>query len=170
MRALTITSLLLLCFAIQSHSQIDKATFGIGAGLDYGGFGANLSVYPSKNFGLFGGVGYALAGVGYNVGAKVRFISEESRVVPFLTGMYGYNTAFVVTNATQLNKFFYGPSFGVGFDFHRPQKTGYMSLGITVPVRGSDVDNYIADLRSQGVVISSPSPVTISIGYRFILQ
>ncbi|HLZ17714.1 MAG TPA: hypothetical protein VKQ08_11765 [Cyclobacteriaceae bacterium] len=170
MSAAKITVILLLGIAVNSYSQVDKATFGLGIGLDYGGFGANFSVYPAKNFGLFGGAGYALAGVGYNVGAKIRFMSETSRIVPFLNGMYGYNTAFVVTNATQYNKFFYGPSVGFGFDFHKPRRNGYLSLGLVIPIRGSDVDNYIADLRSQGIVISNPSPVALSIGYRFILQ
>ena len=59
--------------------QIDKVSIGIGAGLDFGGFGGNVINFPIKNVGIFGGVGYALAGaefqnrlfpVGISVGYK----------------------------------------------------------------------------------------------------
>ena len=39
---------------------IDRSSFGIGGGFDFGGFGANMLVYPDQNIGLFGGVGYDL--------------------------------------------------------------------------------------------------------------
>ena len=44
---------------------IDATSFGIGTGLDYGGFGGNVMIYPQRNIGIFGGFGYALAGFGY---------------------------------------------------------------------------------------------------------
>ena len=112
-----------------------------------------------------------MAGAGFNAGVKFRFVSETSRVAPFLTAMYGYNTAIVVSNAATYNKMFYGPSAGVGIDFARgPEKKGYWSLALIVPIRGSEVDNYLNDLRTQhSVSIGSPSPVSFSIGYRFIL-
>ncbi len=89
---------------------IDKFTFGIGGGLDYGGFGGNLLLYPQKNFGLFVGGGYALAGFGFNAGAKIRYIKDEqaSKFTPYFMGMYGYNAAIAVTDATEFNKLFYG--------------------------------------------------------------
>jgi len=113
-----------------------------------------------------------LAGAGFNGGVKVRFISETSRIVPYLTAMYCYNTAVVVSNATAYNKMFYGPSLGFGVDFRgRPEKKGYWSLALMVPIRGADVDSYLSDLRSQhGVSIGSPSPITFPLGYRFILN
>jgi hypothetical protein len=160
-------------FALLSHGMAiaqDKTTIGIGLGFDYGGIGANLTTYASKNFALFGGLGYAIADVGFNVGAKIR-LAPESRVAPFLTGMYGYNAAVAVTNATQYNKVFYGPSFGFGLDFRgRPERHGFWTVALMVPVRGSDVDNYLNDLRSKGVVIGSLPSVALSIGYRFIIN
>ncbi|MBS1505587.1 MAG: hypothetical protein JSS79_02970 [Bacteroidetes bacterium] len=160
----------LVVFASAMAFAQDKTTLGIGLGFDYGGIGANFTTYAGKNFGLFGGLGYAIADVGFNVGAKIR-LAPESRVAPFLTGMYGYNAAVAVTNATQYNKVFYGPSFGFGLDIKgRPGRNGFWSIALLVPVRGSDVDNYLADLRSKGVVIGSLPSVALSIGYRFILK
>jgi hypothetical protein len=167
------TKIIVLTLSFFSSATLwaqDKTAFGIGAGFDYGGIGVNLTGYANKNVALFGGVGYAIAGAGFNGGIKIRF-ATESRIVPFLTGMYGYNAAVAVTNATQYNKIFYGPSFGFGLDFRgRPEKRGYWSLALLVPVRGSDVDNYLNDLRSKGVVIGSLPSVAVSIGYRFIIN
>src|ERR1700712_111258 len=39
-------------------AKLDKVSVGIGAGYDFGGYGGNLIVYPQRNIGLFGGVGY----------------------------------------------------------------------------------------------------------------
>ncbi len=36
----------------------DVVAIGLGVGLDYGGIGVNLTVYPQKNIGLFAGIGY----------------------------------------------------------------------------------------------------------------
>jgi hypothetical protein len=75
----------------------NRATAGLGFGLDYGGIGANVTVYPQKNIGLFAGVGYAFAGLGYNAGVKLR-LTPKKRFTPFFTAMYGYNTAVIVSN------------------------------------------------------------------------
>ncbi len=82
----TISTLLIFTLALsliaQNESQQpseqgpwpgDMVSIGLGIGLDHGGFGGNVTYYPVKNIGLFGGVGYAIAGVGFNVGAKFRF-------------------------------------------------------------------------------------------------
>jgi hypothetical protein len=168
---------LLMTSHINSYSQEknDLFSFGIGSGMDYGGFGINLLAYPQKNIGLFAGAGYALAGVGYNVGVKIRFLSNKHifRIAPYLIGMYGYNTAIAVVNATQFNKLFYGPTIGFGLDFRfRLQNVGYWSMAILFPIRGSDVDDYINNLQTtQNITFSStPSPVAVSLGYRFIIN
>lgn len=142
---------------------------GLGLGLDYGGIGANFLVYPQKNIGIFAGGGYAIAGFGYNVGTKIR-ITSASKVQTYVTAMYGYNTAIYVTNATQHNKIFYGVSPGFGIDL-RTKPNRYFSFAILVPVRGSDVDDYINTLKGYGVALeSSLPPIGISVGYRFVLE
>ena len=172
MKNLKLFAPLLIFISTLSYSQIDKSSAGLGLGLDYGGIGMNLTRYLTKSMGLYAGVGYALADFGFNGGIKFRFISETSRVVPFLTAMYGYNTAVVVSNAApyNYNKMFYGPSVGFGLDFRgRPEKKGYFSFALIVPIRGSEVDSYLNNLRNKGVSIGSPLPISVSIGYRFIL-
>ncbi|MBS1559002.1 MAG: hypothetical protein JST69_09785 [Bacteroidetes bacterium] len=149
----------------------DKLSFGIGLGLDYGGIGANLMAYPHKNIGLFFGGGYALAGFGYNTGAKIRIITQ-SRVHPYFIGMYGYNAAFVVSNATQYNKLFYSPTIGFGIDSHSRRSTnGYWSVALMIPLRGSEIDDYISYLKTQGISLkNSLSPVGLSVGYHFVIN
>lgn len=154
--------------------EMDKLTFGLGMGLDYGGFGGNLLVYPIENIGLFGGVGYAMAGVGYNFGTKIRIISKKQSGVNFyLQGMYGYNAAIAVSGASQYNKIFYGPSFGIGIDTrYRPMSSGYWSVGLLLPIRGTAVDDYMNDLQKNHSIEFKNKllPVQISIGYRLNLM
>ncbi len=154
--------------------QPDQVAIGIGGGLDYGGFGGNITYYPAQSIGVFGGVGYALAGVGYNGGVKIRYVpaKEGARVHPHGLVMYGYNAAVAVMNRSDLNRMFYGPTVGAGIDFHRNlMKRGYWSFSVLVPIRKDEVQEYIDMLESvYGAEFqSSLFPVSVSIGYRFIL-
>ena len=153
----------------------DKINMGFGAGLDYGGIGMNLQVYLNRNVGLFAGGGYALAGLGYNAGIKLRFLAEESKAteVIYFTGMYGYNAVIMVKNASELNKFFYGFTLGAGVDVRSKKNSGgYWSLAVLYPIRSSEVDSYLEDLKNDyGVQVKNKSfPVALSIGYRVILR
>lgn len=151
----------------------DIFTLGIGFGQDYGGIGANITVYPQANIGLFAGLGYALAGFGYNAGLKLRLLPDHghSKVRPFIVGMYGYNAAIAVTNYQSDNKIFYGPTIGAGLDIGSTTPgRGYLSLAILVPLRSPDAQNYIDQLRASGVTINDLIPVTFSIGYKFVLN
>ena len=128
----------------QDPRKPDMVNFGPGIGFDYGGFGANIMVYPQKNIGIFFGGGYALAGFGYNAGVKLRLSPDKGNsVIPFLTAMYGYNAAVVIADNTQYNKLFYGPTVGVGIDIRskKPSSKGYLSLALMIPLRSSDAQN-----------------------------
>jgi hypothetical protein len=170
--------LLLLLPASQvraGEDRIDEASLGFGMGMDYGGFGVNLLYYPNRSIGVFGAGGYALAGFGYNVGLKGRFLAGKRTygVYPYLQAMYGYHAAVYVTNATQYNKLFYGFTCGAGIDYrHKPGSKGYWSLGLLVPFRSPDVDTYMDDLeQNHGVVFKNRLPaVGFSFGWRLILQ
>jgi hypothetical protein len=144
-----------------------KTAAGLGLGLDYGGIGINVLTYPGNHIGMFGGVGYALAGVGYNAGVKIRTKSIASpETSMYFLGMYGYNAAISITNNDNFNRFFYGPTFGIGVDF-RQRSNGFWSLGLFLPIRSDEVNQYINSLSSAGVKTTSLTPVTISVGYRF---
>lgn len=149
----------------------ETVSLGLGTGFDYGGFGGNLTVYPQKNIGLFGGAGYAIAGLGYNLGVKFRVVSRR-HFTPYAVAMYGYNAAVAVTNASQYNKLFYGPSFGAGFDVGSHHVNGgYFSFAILVPIRSADVNNYIDYLKNSGVTFNNNLiPIGFSIGYRFVVH
>ncbi|MCU0377385.1 MAG: hypothetical protein MUC78_03920 [Bacteroidales bacterium] len=170
-------------FTVAMHAQeiapapmvYDKVNLGIGGGLDYGGFGADLMFYPHQSVGLFAGAGYAIAGFGFNAGVKYRFIPKKqpSGIAPYAMAMYGYNAAIAVADASQFNKLFYGPTFGAGLDFGlRPGKRGYWSVALLVPIRSSEAKEYVEDLEeNEGVEFSiGLLPVAFSIGYRFILR
>jgi hypothetical protein len=157
----------------QSNQQnrtitIDKVSFGLGLGLDYGGIGGNLLMYPHKNFGIFFGVGYAIIDVGYNIGVKIRFISSKqtSSINGYLIGMYGYNAAIKVTGAANLSRMFYGPSLGFGFDCGpRYSKKGYWCFDVLFPIRDPKAERFVNYYGGNSLL-----PITISFGYRIILN
>ncbi|MEZ5105768.1 MAG: hypothetical protein R2757_14810 [Draconibacterium sp.] len=154
---------------------IDKTSLGLGIGMDHGGFGANFMYCPTQSVGLFAGAGYAIAGLGINAGVKVRFISKSpsAKASAFGLLMYGYNAAIGVSNAREYNKLFYGPTLGVGMDLRSPKnKKGYWSVALLLPIRSSDVNDYMDDLESyHGVEFKTGLvPVGISVGYRFIIN
>lgn len=183
LKTLLVLSLIVTTVTLQAQDSTTtvkqnklKTSIGIGLGLDYGGIGANILYYPSNKIGLFGGVGYAIAGYGYNVGAKFRLNSkkESPKIDPYLLAMYGYNAAIVVKNVSYFNKLFYGPTLGFGIDF-KPKslsKTGYWSLALLIPIRSSDVDQYIKDLEDNNNIEFENNllPIGISIGYRLKLN
>jgi hypothetical protein len=158
---------------IQNSNRFDRLSLGLGLGLDYGGIGWNLLLYPQKNIGIFGGLGIVpTAGVGVNGGAKLRFFSDyqKHKIIPYCVIMYGYNAAIVIKDAEEYNKFFYGPTLGIGIDIKAKQgKKHYWSLALLLPIRGTKVDDYIEDLESNHNVEFNNKliPIGISIGYRF---
>jgi hypothetical protein len=157
-----------------AYSELDKATLGFGLGLDYGGFGGNFVYYPVPKVGLFVGVGYPLAGLGYNFGAKFRFVSKNpTKVNAYLIGMYGYNAAIYIADNEEYNKLFYGPTFGFGIDTrYYPKKAGYWSFALLIPIRSAEVDKYMDDLKNNHNIEFKNSliPVGFSVGYRIVLD
>lgn len=152
--------------------QSDQFSIGLGMGQDYGGFGGHVVLYPQQYIGVFAGLGYNLAGFGYNVGIKLRFVpqKQDARVNPYAIAMYGYNAAIMVMDASQFNKIFYGPTFGIGIDLKgRPQSKIYYSFGINIPVRGSEVDAYMDDLKTNHNIQFKNElfPITFSIGFKY---
>ena len=176
----------LLCFVfitIQLNAQenaaapvkTDKISVGLGYGQDYGGLGVNLIAYPLRNIGVFGGVGYNIVGAGYNIGLKFRLISSKptAKVTPCALAMYGYNAVIKVTGASDLNKVFYGPTFGVGIDYKSYSRSKiFYSFALMVPIRGEEVDEYIDDLKTNHNVEFNNElfPVTFSLGLKYILK
>ena len=155
---------------IPDLQPIDVISFGLGIGFDYGGFGANMLLYPQKNIGVFAGVGYAMIGIGYNVGCKLRRAKSE-KANPYFIAMYGYNTAIGIKDGEQYNKFFYGTTIGVGLDFKLHRK-GYFTMALLLPLRGQEVQDYLNDLKNNhGVTFKNDLiPVGFSFGYRLMLN
>jgi hypothetical protein len=164
--------LLLMCFCHGAFSQMRKKrkstniteiplfNLGVGAGLDYGGIiGTRVTVFPHSMFGVFGGLGYNLAGVGYNVGGIIRF--SESRICPYVMGMYGYNA---VINST---KVYYGATFGMGMEIRNSRGNRFFSAGLLLPFHSEAFQNDINAVKSSGGVFTNEAKIGISLGYHF---
>ncbi len=159
---------------IQEPIPFDRASLGVGLGLDYGGIGLNFTFFPQENIGLFAAYGYAMVGLSFNAGAKYRYIpNKTATVLPYAIAMYGYNTAIKVKNGESYNKLYYGATVGVGLEFHSKSiSRGYWTVAMLVPIRDSDAEQYIDKLKSNPniEVKNEPWPVVFSVGYKLILD
>lgn len=154
---------------VRKDEHFEKASIGLGIGLDHGGIGFQAAMYPLKSVGIFLGVGYAFAGVGVNTGLKFREYDPRKVVNIFGTVMYGYNTAVYVAGTGSYDKFFYNPSFGAGVDY-RPWGAGreYFSFGLIAPVRSVEVEKHKQFLTSQhGITFGTQLPILFSLGFQF---
>ena len=194
MKKILLICLLFVNFSIFSQDFKSKAfekdivSLGFGMGQDYGGIGGfNLLVYPQQNIGFFAGIGdplvtlswtnggklkriYGTAGAGYNIGTKIRMLVDKYGSF-YIMAMYGYNAAIGVSNSPECNKLFKGASVGFGIDIgERPYKFGYWSIGVTIPLRNNNADNYINDLRiNKNAYVDNLWPFSFTLGYKFII-
>lgn len=151
----------------QDHT---KMYFGPGMGLDYGGFGAKFEYLPVEKVGLFGGVGYNLLNVGWNVGVTYKiFLSDRVSINPM--AFYGYNGVSVVKGASYYNKTSLGPTVGVNVDIKMRESNHKLSLGFFVPFRSQEFkDNYDAMRNDYRVFLDGKLlPVAVGIGFNFAL-
>jgi len=163
--------LLVLSFPFGVSGQvIDKMNIGLGAGMDYGGFGGRVTYNVSPKIGAFGCLGYNLDALGYNLGVQFRDqISKRASL--YVNGMYGYNAVLIIDGPQgKVKTTYYGPSIGVGFHKKSKRNENFWSSGIILPFRSEKVFNAIGDLQSVGYTISPLLPLTISIGYHIQLK
>lgn len=147
-----------------------SSSVGIGIGFDYGGLGLKFSGAVSEPVALFAGLGYNFNGAGFNGGATFR-LSPRKRIIPTLTAMYGYNAVIVVEDGygnEDYSETFYGPTFGIGVEFHGKYRTkNFFNLELLIPIRSQKYHDKMDDLDTFGVDINDLPPVGVALGYHF---
>ena len=146
---------------------------GIGSGFDYGGMlGAKFEILPVKYVGIFGGAGYNLLSVGWNVGGTYKILPDK-KVSPNLMVMYGYNGVFKGTDSysKRYDMTSYGVTAGVNVDIKLGQKGHKLSGGLFVPFRSEKFrDNYDAAKSDSNLnLYNELLPVAFSVGFNFAL-
>ncbi len=178
--ALLLSFLTLVSFSQKSDQEdvkADYSTLAVGAGLDYGGLGFSYTIYPRRNIGVFGSVGVIWGSLGYNFGVKTRVISKKKiqRINPFVKLMYGYNATFLVSNNSDLNKTFYGPSVGGGLDFNfnkSSSRKSYWSFSVIHAIVNDEAKDYAEYLENKLGQDHSRgfSSLRFSVGYNMIFE
>lgn len=136
-----------------------KTAGGVGLGLDYGGIGMKLTLEASGPISLFGGLGYNLDKLGYNIGMEMNF-KPSSETTGFLSAMYGYNAVLVQSSGSFSSaKTFYGPSFGLGIKARSRVSENYFTFQIIYPIRDKE-------FNASGNSVNA-WPVLLSLGYNF---
>jgi hypothetical protein len=144
---------------------------GIGGGFDYGGFGGRLEISPTSHFGFFGGLGYNLLSVGWNLGAVYKFL-PNAKFSPTVCAFYGYNAVLKVENAETYNTTSYGVSFGGGVNIKIGKRGNMLSVNLFVPIRSKKFkDNYEEVKNDPRIEIKNDlPPIGFSIGYNFRIK
>ena len=172
-----IFSALLLCVSgnvlyAQEQENAVKTYLGAGIGFDYGGFGAKLEVLPIKYVGVFGGLGYNLLSLGWNLGGTFKIL-PDSKVSPNLMLMYGYNGVSVGTDSysRKYNMTSYGVTAGINLDIKLGSKGHKLSAGLFLPFRsGKFQDNYDAAKNDPNMKFYNElPPIAYSVGFNFAL-
>ena len=165
-----ITSFSILIFTSSTFAQEikkqnkNRVHIGIGAGLDYGGFGTKLTYTPIEEISLFGGLGYNLVDIGWNAGLSYN-IPSEGRLEANPTIMYGYNAVLQLKN-TNYNEVSYGVTAGFNFILNSRKNENQFNFGIYYPFRSKEfMDQYYA-FNDKSVLL----PITLSVGYNFRLR
>lgn len=131
------------------------ASLGFGLGLDYGGGGAKVELFPAAPVGIFGGVGSNFSGVGFNAGMNWKF-HPYKKSTPYVIAMYGYNAVY---QGQSYNGFTTG--FGGKFNMDKQSKS-HFSIAVLIPFR----DSFLKEKIKSGVWAY---PVLLSFGFNFNL-
>ena len=133
---------------------------GLGIGLDFGGIGARLDLFPVEHVSVFGGAGFLPGSLfGYNAGVQVIPVPKWKDAL-FLCGMYGINTVIIGETRPEKNDLLTGFSYGIGTRISNKARTGVWKLSLLFPVRTGEA----ADLEDHYSLL----PVAVSFGYHFI--
>jgi hypothetical protein len=168
------TTCLLFGQKITTENEEPKAPvayFGIGTGLNFGGIGTRITLLPLKRLDLYAGLGYAIVGFGYNIGAHFR-AAPNSRVSPIFGAMYGYNGIIKVQGLEKFNKIYYGFSLSGGIQLKSKRNSNFFSAELIIPLRHQDFYDDWDTVKSQPnvTVKSEPLPIAISLGYHFAFE
>ncbi len=151
-----------------SETKEVNISAGVGIGLDFGGIGGRLTFAPVKYLALFGAIGYNFDGPGYNGGMIVRIL-PDAKVCPIISVMYGYNGVIVVDGWDEMNKTYYGASFGTGIDL-RLRGGNYWSFELIIPARSQEYKDAVDFLENNpNISMSEAFPLLVSVGYHFKL-
>jgi len=146
-----------------------RVYMSLGAGLDFGGFGLNAMNMVTEYMGLFAGFGYNLDNIGINTGIRLYTNEQSARTRMFFSAMYGYNTVYIVKNAENFNRTFYGTTIGMGLDFKDP-RSNFWTLALQLPIRNEDVTFYKSYLENSNIEFKRDLlPIAISLGYRIAI-
>lgn len=169
--ALLSTKLSLAQSSAATNEQGYKPHFyiGFGTGNVYGGVvGVNLAYEPVKGLGISAGVGYYLAGLGYNGMVYYKFLANK-KVNPLVYGLFGTNSVIKVVGATHYNKIYTGPGLGVGSFFKVGRNANRIFVGLQYAFWSQGFEDGITAVKNDPTVgeISNPNHVGINVGFGF---
>jgi len=154
---------------VPKEIDFTRVYVGIGTGLDFGGIGLNVMSMVTEHIGLFSAIGYNLSNIGLNGGVRLYTNDQLAKWRPYFSAMYGYNAVYIIPDAVNFNRTFYGATFGLGVDL-KNSRSNFWTFALQVPFRSYDAFEYKTYLEDSNIEISRDFlPFTISIGYRIAI-
>ena len=141
---------------------------GMGAGIDYGGFGTRINYIPTDRLEFFGGIGYNLVNAGFSGGIEY-LIFRKSKVRPYIGAMYGYNAVLMAEGPGVKKRTFYGPSWNIGLEIWEPNSSGFCNVELILPIKSPDFYESMSYLKKNSRVEWKYvlPPIGLGFGYHF---
>lgn len=155
--------------ALRTPPPTYTSNLGIGLGIDHGGIGLQLQYRPVPPLAFFVGGGYALAGLGYNLGMQVRLLPKK-KWCPYVAGMYGYHAAIRVRDRPEYDQLYFGPSASIGVEDHNRFDYGrFWSFGLILPFRPQQFTDDLDALKLKPdiQIYSEPPDILGSVSLHF---
>ncbi|MEI6090836.1 MAG: hypothetical protein WCR42_10320 [bacterium] len=141
-----------------------RGSIGFGFGIPYGLLGVNGEYMINDYFSADLGIGYAILGLGVNIGGRTYLTPRKSAFRPMVDVYYGTNG---IISAYGISKTYAGISGGVGFKWmYGRHKASGLEFELIYLISSAMYDE-IDRLREQGYDIQDNGKLKISVGYRF---
>jgi hypothetical protein len=157
-----------------------KTSIGLGLGIPYGMYGANMDYFVNPHVALTAGFGTTeAAGAGYAIGSRYYFVGPDKTFRPRLTALAGINGSLKkdvlrkdaknrdsANDIVSIEETYPGASLGLGALITWGSRR---SQGIDLDVyyiASSGVYSRISELNDKGYNIKRPGRINISFGFR----
>jgi hypothetical protein len=155
----------------ERKQKIRSGDIGVGAGIDYGGYGMQINQFLGPVC-IMGGYGYNQVYFMPFGGIKYYMPLEEYDLnfAPYVKVIYGYNSVIIIKNGP--SEFYWGLTPGIGTEvrFGKTKSYGF-NIDINIPVR---TKRFKRDLDYYKLIYSDYKkdflPVALSLGLQVSLD
>jgi hypothetical protein len=158
---------------IESIPIAKQGSMGLGLGIPYGIFGANIDYAVNETISFSGGIGTSIfAGPAYNFGIKIYLKGVGHKSRPRVSAYYGVNATILVidelTDEFLVEETHHGLSVGIGQQWMwGDRKNKGLDVDLILLASSTYHDRAVEVEEEYGTTLTETGNIKLSIGYRF---